>query len=130
MTTHKSDCAVHNEPAYPNGPCDCGAEVTTGTITWDASEPIRMDYTTTRNPKFAFYPDTPTCTEYTFKTDPTMWARVDKDNKVTFLDMDVCAKGTDPYSALAVAVWNAAIDAALEKCSNGYNAHSIKELKK
>lgn len=20
---HKSDCAVHNEPAYPNGPCDC-----------------------------------------------------------------------------------------------------------
>jgi hypothetical protein len=21
--THKSDCAVHNEPAYPNGPCDC-----------------------------------------------------------------------------------------------------------
>lgn len=24
-TTHASDCAVHNEPAYPNGPCDCGA---------------------------------------------------------------------------------------------------------
>ncbi|WP_418219853.1 hypothetical protein [Burkholderia metallica] len=22
---HASDCAVHNEPAYPNGPCDCGA---------------------------------------------------------------------------------------------------------
>ena len=22
---HKSDCAVHNEPAYPAGPCDCGA---------------------------------------------------------------------------------------------------------
>jgi len=20
---HWSDCAVHNEPAYPNGPCDC-----------------------------------------------------------------------------------------------------------
>ena len=20
---HYSDCAVHNEPAYPNGPCDC-----------------------------------------------------------------------------------------------------------
>ena len=20
---HASDCAVHNEPAYPNGPCDC-----------------------------------------------------------------------------------------------------------
>jgi hypothetical protein len=23
ITLHKSDCAVHNEPAYPNGPCDC-----------------------------------------------------------------------------------------------------------
>lgn len=21
---HWSDCATHNEPAYPNGPCDCG----------------------------------------------------------------------------------------------------------
>ena len=20
---HWSDCSVHNEPAYPNGPCDC-----------------------------------------------------------------------------------------------------------
>jgi hypothetical protein len=23
---HASDCAVHNMPAYPNGPCDCGFE--------------------------------------------------------------------------------------------------------
>lgn len=23
---HASDCAVHKEPAYPNGPCDCGVE--------------------------------------------------------------------------------------------------------
>jgi hypothetical protein len=23
---HASDCAVHNEPAFPAGPCDCGAE--------------------------------------------------------------------------------------------------------
>lgn len=23
---HDSDCAVHNEPAMPNGPCDCGAD--------------------------------------------------------------------------------------------------------
>jgi hypothetical protein len=22
---HSSDCAVHNEPTYPNGACDCGA---------------------------------------------------------------------------------------------------------
>lgn len=25
---HASDCAVHNEPAYPNGPCDCGLVAT------------------------------------------------------------------------------------------------------
>ena len=25
MRIHKSDCAVHNEPALPKGECDCGA---------------------------------------------------------------------------------------------------------
>lgn len=25
--SHASSCAVHNEPALPNGPCDCGAEL-------------------------------------------------------------------------------------------------------
>lgn len=25
MVQHWSDCAVHNEPALPAGPCDCGA---------------------------------------------------------------------------------------------------------
>lgn len=24
MSAHWSSCAVHNEPAYPAGPCDCG----------------------------------------------------------------------------------------------------------
>jgi hypothetical protein len=23
MDNHDSDCATHNEPAMPNGPCDC-----------------------------------------------------------------------------------------------------------
>lgn len=23
---HDSDCAMHNEPALPAGPCDCGAD--------------------------------------------------------------------------------------------------------
>ena len=27
MTDHKSDCAVHNEPSMPAGPCDCGAGI-------------------------------------------------------------------------------------------------------
>lgn len=26
---HRSDCAQHNEPAMPNGPCDCGRPLTT-----------------------------------------------------------------------------------------------------
>lgn len=26
MTDHASGCATHNEPAYPAGPCDCGAD--------------------------------------------------------------------------------------------------------
>lgn len=25
---HASDCAMHSEPAYPAGECDCGAELT------------------------------------------------------------------------------------------------------
>jgi len=24
---HRSDCAVHNEPAYPNDYCDCGVDI-------------------------------------------------------------------------------------------------------
>lgn len=24
---HDSDCAVHNEPALPAGPCDCGEQL-------------------------------------------------------------------------------------------------------
>lgn len=26
ITPHASDCAVHNEPAYPKGACNCGAQ--------------------------------------------------------------------------------------------------------
>lgn len=27
---HDSDCATHNEPAYPNGPCDCSLAMQKG----------------------------------------------------------------------------------------------------
>lgn len=27
MSGHASDCAVHNEPALPNGPCNCGEQL-------------------------------------------------------------------------------------------------------
>ena len=36
VTPHASDCAVHNEPAYPNGSCDCGAQ---------QQEPVAYSYT-------------------------------------------------------------------------------------
>ena len=26
-SSHYSDCAVHNAPAYPDGECDCGAVI-------------------------------------------------------------------------------------------------------
>ena len=29
---HKSDCAIHNAPAYPPGPCDCGAALSAVTM--------------------------------------------------------------------------------------------------
>jgi hypothetical protein len=30
VTQHASDCAVHNAPALPIGPCDCGASIKHG----------------------------------------------------------------------------------------------------
>ena len=33
-TIHASDCAVHNAPAFPPGPCDCKAD--------DESIPVRQ----------------------------------------------------------------------------------------
>jgi hypothetical protein len=31
---HWSDCAVHNEPAYPNGECDCGGYTEPEAVAW------------------------------------------------------------------------------------------------
>jgi hypothetical protein len=39
---HLSDCAVHNEPAYPAGPCDCG--VLNQQIAQPAQEPKSVTY--------------------------------------------------------------------------------------
>jgi len=47
---------------------------------------------------------------------PDMWARVDKDMNVTYLDMELCAKGPhNAYTALALAIWNKAIETEREK---------------
>ena len=45
-----------------------------------------------------------------------IWARVDKDGNVTHLDMELCAKGPhNAYTALAMAIWNKAIETEREK---------------
>jgi hypothetical protein len=67
-------------------------------------------------------------------TQPTEWARIDKDGNVTHLDMDLCAKGPhNAYTALALAIWNAALEEAVKYAvgeGNDTLADSIRELKK
>ena len=61
-------------------------------------------------------------------------ACVDKDLNVTHLDMDLCANGPhNTYTALALAIWNAALEEAVKYAvseSNDTLADSIRELKK
>jgi len=45
---HWSDCAVHNEPAYPNGECDCGGYTEPEAVAW-----MWKDGTLTSDPDFA-----------------------------------------------------------------------------
>jgi len=42
---HDSDCAQHNEPAYPNGPCDCSArrKATTASASGDEAKRSETD---------------------------------------------------------------------------------------
>ena len=38
VTLHASDCAVHNEPAYPKGACNCGAQPEQEPVAYDKTE--------------------------------------------------------------------------------------------
>jgi hypothetical protein len=66
-------------------------------------------------------------------TNATEWARIDKDMNVTHLDMELCAKGPhNAYTALAMAIWNKAIEEAAKYAASEGNdvlADSIGELK-
>ena len=56
--------------------------------------------------------------EYTFTPPATEWARIDKDLNVVHLDMELCAKGPhNAYTALAMAIWNKAIETEREACA-------------
>ena len=55
---------------------------------------------------------------FSFAIPATEWARVDADMNVTHLDMDLCAKGPhNAYTALAMAIWNKAIETEREACA-------------
>lgn len=43
MANHKSDCAVHNAPAAPKGPCDCGASPSPREGDGATARPWRLD---------------------------------------------------------------------------------------
>ena len=70
---------------------------------------------------------------HVFAHSTTEWARVDKDLNVTHLDMELCAKGPqNVYTALALAIWNKAIEEAAKYAASEGNdvlADSIGELK-
>ena len=71
--------------------------------------------------------------EYTFTPPGKEWARIDKDMNVVHLDMELCAKGPhNAYTALAMAIWNKAIEEAAKYAGSEGNdvlADSIGELK-
>jgi hypothetical protein len=65
------------------------------------------------------------------------WARVDKDLNLVHLDMDLCAQGpANVYTALAIGVWNAAIEEAAKQVdhilsvTHATQGDVIRELKK
>lgn len=39
IAPHASDCAVHNEPAYPKNACDCGAQPEQEPVAWFEHNP-------------------------------------------------------------------------------------------
>jgi hypothetical protein len=58
------------------------------------------------------------------------WARIDKDNNLVHLDMDLCAQGhANAYTALAIGVWNAAIEAAANnfELEDGYYYDEVRD---
>jgi hypothetical protein len=47
-----------------------------------------------------------------------IWAHIDKDMQVTHLDMELCAQGPhNMYTALAMAIWNKAVQEEREACA-------------
>ena len=99
-------------------------------VKWDASAPLTMGKPVERI-RFIMSNQEPEA--HVFAHSTTEWARVDKDLNVTHLDMELCAKGPqNVYTALALAIWNKAIEEAAKYAASEGNdvlADSIGELK-
>jgi len=103
-------------------------------VTWDASAPIVGPYYVKDNPQVVMWSGPPTTDWIGYGHGTNEWARIDKDLNLVRLDMDLCAKGpANAYTALAVGIWNAALDEAARYAAGEGNdtlADSIRELKK
>jgi hypothetical protein len=114
-------------------------------VVWDYSAPIvgPYNYPIQSNGRLSVDPMTGNVgvgksEEYKLvASNSTEWARVDKDNNLVHLDMDLCAKGpANAYTALAVGIWNAAIEAAAKQVdhilsvTHATQGDVIRELKK
>jgi hypothetical protein len=91
-------------------------------------------------PRIVMWSGPPTTNWIGYGHGNTEWARIDKDLKLVHLDMDLCAKGpANAYTALAVGIWNAALEYAAQTAEEPYEltnpeackiADSIRRLKK
>ena len=117
---------------------DGNVGIGTPQVKWDASAPLVMGEPVERmrvsmTDGVGITPDKDSVA-FIYTNQPTEWARIDKDGNVTHLDMDLCAKGPhNAYTALALAIWNAALEEAVKYAvgeGNDTLADSIRELKK
>lgn len=114
-------------------------------VVWDYSSPVvgPYNYPIQSNGRMSVDPvtgDVSVGTSEQYKlvaSNTTEWAMVDKDNNLVHLDMELCAKGPrNAYTALAIGIWNAAIEKAADEFSCGDDFYyddireSILELKK
>jgi hypothetical protein len=98
---------------------DGNVGIGTPQVKWDASAPLVMSEPVERmrvsmTDGVGITPDKDGVA-FIYTNQPTEWARIDKDGNVTHLDMDLCAKGPhNAYTALALAIWNRAIEEAVK----------------
>jgi hypothetical protein len=62
---HSSDCSVHNEPAYPNGPCDCILSQPTSAD--DAKELLEAAKAVVERWETPLWKDVPATAEYIYR---------------------------------------------------------------